>query len=480
MHKSEKRTLYIRTILIAGFAPIMAWMLSRAYQPSTLLWQVLRFAGDLVAPAGATPIEFISMLLLGLYSALLGLFTLDERKRIQGLLLSAGSIIGVVVLSFLDILLPNIEYLDLFNWAGFVVGLIFGLGFGGKQLLSIVSAYDSRSQSDLSFHLAGWALFGYLCIILISSFLGAFFSGTGRLVIDLPFSAATIYLLFGFVQYTSQADVAVIGPRESGKSLLLLGLYLSFRDRGIAGSAEGYMRDLISQADSITPGEDFPIVNTYDLEELWFFITKGGLFPERIKITATDHTGELLTQLQKDLATSHGIADKLEVWQTKYKKLSPLRTFTPGGEDNYRLFEHQVRTADVVLLCVDVQRLQNGDVEFIESLQTIGNRARSNGADVLIVATKCDLLIDEFSAVVDNPMGQGLDREFQRETDQKLRERYATVDGLCDDMEADTIYAVYYQTTSDDGHRIPDVSTNGALQYQGMEGLGDALLDGLE
>lgn len=480
MTDSERRTLYLRTLLIVLVAPAVGYLLSRAYDSGTLWYQLLTDVGRVVSPEGAIPIEFVSMLLLGVYLGLLALFTLDERKRVQGLLLSFGTVLGLAVLAVYGILLPNIDLVDPLNWAGIIGGVLLGVSFGGPQLLTITRGREASSQADLSFPRASWVLFGFLSIVIFAGVIGAMLSGTLIVPLDLPVAGGTIYLLYGFVKYTSQSDVAVIGPRESGKSLLLLGLYLSFRERGIAGPAEGYMQELLSQADSMTPGDDFPIANTYDLEELWFFVTKGGLFPERIKLTATDHTGELLSRLADDLGGSQGLAERLYVWKIKYRQLNPLVTVTPGGEENYRLFEQQVRTADVVVLCVDVERLQTGRVEFIDSLETIGTRAKANGAEVIVVATKCDLLIDDFSSVVDNPLDQGLDREFRQEIDQKLRQRYAMVDDLCTELGVKQIHPVYYETTdADDGRLIPVVDTGGALQYQGMESVGDDLLLGL-
>lgn len=477
MTGSDKQTLVVRTVLIAAVAPLVAFMLVRSYRPGGLLWELLRSVGTFISPSGAVPIEFVSTLLVGVYLGFLTLFTLDERKRVQGVLLCFGTVIGVAVMAWSNILLPNIDFLDPYNIGALVGGVLAGGSIEVPQLKTILYTNRSKSQVDLSFPRAGWGLFAFLSGVVVAGLIGSVVAGTSRILLDLPVTVFTVYLLFGFVRYTTQSDVAVIGPRESGKSLLLLGLYLSFRERDIAGSAEGYMQELLSQADSMTPGDDFPIANTYDLEELWFFVTKGGLFPERIKLTATDHTGELLTRLGEDLADSQSLRDRLKAWKTKYRIVNPLVTVTPGGKGNYRLFEQQVRTADVVVLCVDVERIQNGDVGFIESLQTIGTRAQSNGATVLVVATKCDLLIEEFSSVADNPLDQGLDREFSHEIEQRLREGYPTIDELCDAVGARSIYPVYYETTeAADGRLIPLVDGTGALQYQGMETVGDDLL----
>jgi len=157
-----------------------------------------------------------------------------------------------------------------------------------------------------------------------------------------------------------------------------------------------------------------------------------------------------------------------------------LLTLTPGGEANYRLFEHQVRTADAVLLLIDVEKLQGSDVAFIRSLQTIGKRAQENGANVYLVATKCDLLIDDFSPIAENPLNQGLDREFRHETEQRLRKGYGLVDDLCTAVGVDTIHPVYYETERHNERYIPKLDDTRSLQYQGMDELGETLLDGLE
>lgn len=479
MKESEQRELFIRTALVIVFAFTMGWMLSRSYDSSPFITEILQNVGDSIAPANAVGIEFISIGLLGVYLGLLGLFTLDERKRVQGILLGIGSFVGLIVLSLSDILLPNINYIDPFNILSLVGGIIIGLSFGGKQLFNVINSGMGKSQVDLSFPIAAWSLYSFISVMLLGGLLAALGSGTAVAFIDIPLTAGTIYVLFGFIKYTSESNVAVIGPRESGKSLLLLGLYLSYRERGLAGSPEGYMKDLITQADSITQGDDFPIVNTYNLEKLWFFLSKGGLFPKRIKINTTDHTGELMTRLADDLATSWGVREKIELLKTKYRIYNPLVTYTPGGEASYHLFQHQVRTSDVMLLCVDVDRLEHGDVDFVESLETIGTRAKANGADIIIVATKCDLLIDEFSEIVDEPL-PALETEFRNTVNDILFDRFAGVTELCDAVDVEEIYPVYYKTELVDGNRIPDVGESGALQSRGMDTLGTELRDRLE
>lgn len=478
MFENDRQRFYARTVIIGGLAIPLGWMLSRSYTPGSLIWDGLRGFGQIVAPTGAVPIEFVSSLLLGIYVGLLGLFVADERKRVQGVILIVGTVVGLVVLTANGILLPNISVADPFNWGGFIAGIVAGTLAGLSALRDILSS-DDLSKVDRSFPIASWMLFGYIALILSGGLIQTLLRGTARPLIDVPATVATIYLLVGFVRYTSQADVAAIGPKKSGKSLLLLGLYLSYRDRGLARSAGGYMEDLISQADSITPGEDFPIVNTYDLEKLWFYLSKGGLFPKRIKVTATDHTGELLTRLSEDHEDSFGISDRIELWRRRYRRYNPMITITPGGEGAYRIFEHQVRTADVVLLLVDVARLQQGKLEKISSQKVVGTRAQSNGATVHVVATKCDLLIDDFTDASENPM-RYLEDEFKNHVNNRLRDEYASVEELCEAVDADRIFPVYYETKVQNGARIPDLDDGRSLQYQGMDNLGDALLDGLD
>lgn len=480
MIDTERGRLYVQTVLIVLLAPAVAYMLIRAYQPQSFLWEFLRTGSDLVAPAAASSIEFVSSILLGLYTGLLGLFTLDERKRIQGLLLSFGSIMGMGIMATSDILLPNIDFFDLYNVGGLILGGLAAISLGLPHLVEQIIEEKPQSRFELSFPYVSWGLFGFLSFVLVAGLTGTMVAGTVILPLDVPLTFGTMYVLSAFIKYTSQSDVVFIGPRESGKSLLLLGLYLSYRKRDIAGTAKGYMRELVAQADSMTPGDDFPIANTYDLEESWFFLMKGRLFPQRIKLSVTDHTEAMLRRLGDELDESPTFRDRITIWMAKYRQLNPLVTMTPGCESNYRLFERQVRATDVVVLCVDVARLQQGEFGFVDSLKRIGKRAQSNGASVLVVATKCDLLIDEFSLVVDNPLEQGLDRKFRLEIEQKLRDRYGIIDQMCIAVGAYRIYPVYYQTTkTKDGRLIPVVDSNGAPQYHGIDPVGDELLDEL-
>lgn len=455
-------------------------MVSRAYQPETFLWESLRFVGGVAAPENAVPIEFISMLLIGVYMGVLILFTYDERKRVQGVIVWLGTVIGIGFLTVEGILLPNITVFDPFNWLGFAIGLAVPTLLERKNLKDIFWDDSTERSDENTFSIAAVSLFGLLSSIIFGCLVQNFLAGTLRPVIDVSVSTATVYFVFGFIKYSSQSKIAVIGPRESGKSLLLLGLYLSYRDKNVASNAEGYMNELISQADEITPGDDFPIANTYELEKLWFTVSTGELFPKRLKISATDHTGELLTKLGENLADPYSIKDRYKILQSKYRKLNPLKSFNPSGRRNYLLFENQVRTADVVLLLVDVQRLQSDEVGYIESLRTVGKRAKTNGATVMVVATKCDRLIDDFSRVADNPLDQGLEEEFKHSTEERLQTGYASVAELCETVGAEHVFPVYYETIRDGDQYRPDLSDHESLQYQGMGELGTELVRNLE
>jgi len=134
----------------------------------------------------------------------------------------------------------------------------------------------------------------------------------------------------------------------------------------------------------------------------------------------------------------------------------------------------------VVLLLIDVQRVQSNDVGYIDSLRTVGRRAAANGANVMVVATKCDLLIDDFSTVADNPLNQGLESEFQQATEQQLKNKSASVVELCETVGAEKIYPVYYETIRDTDQYRPALGDNGSLQYQGMDYLGSALVQNLK
>jgi len=475
----ERRVLYLRVLFIGLASPLLSLMAARAYQPATFLWEFLRSTGELIAPANAVPIEFISSLLLGLYIGLLLLFTIDTKKRIQGYILSIGSILGLLVLAISNILLPNITVTDPLNWIGLLVGFVFALLIEAKTFKHILFR-EGFSKNDLTFPVAAVGLFVLISVMLLSTLIQAIAVGASRPILDIAVTASTIYLLAGFVRYTEQSNVAVLGPRNSGKSLLLLGLYLSYRERGIAGQAEGYMQDLITEADSMSPGEDFPISNTTDLEKLWFVASSGDLFPKRIKISVTDHTGEILSVLGENLSEKFTLRDKLRVVRSKYRKYNPLITFIPGGEENFLLFENEVRTADVVLLLLDVERLDNNDVEHLKDLQTIGQRVKANGANVCVVATKCDLHINNFSDVSDNPINQGLEAEFKSEIEESLLKGYSSVEQLCDIVDVHEIFPVYYETESEDGTYYPKLDENNSLQYQGMDSLGDELMQYLK
>ncbi|OYR56272.1 hypothetical protein [Halorubrum halodurans] len=437
-------------------------------------WQ----ASDIVRPAilalnplvGVT-LEQFSALMFGLYLGLLVLVTLDPKKRVQGILLWLGTVSALVALLSIGLFIPNIDFAANIVWvlAGFVGG---GLVGGGPKLLEVrtASALEFRRSATILFYLISAIVVGGLIEYHVNfpQFLQVS-AETVRIVPPSPtvsvewasigvntlMAAVFVVTLRRFVTYDAEENFFVLGPQGSGKSLFLVGKYLAALDDAVGREADtplnpsSDLMELVGSLDAASKDTGWKLDATgqTDVEDLNFNFVDGRVFPKNIQLSSLDYAGEYLERL-------------------------PNALMSPDDEiDNstLRLLAQRVRDANTLILIIDVERYHNNEPLEIEPYFDILDVASNK--DVLLVATKCDILAEEFRDKQALEAHQYFD-EFQEFVSETLIENNQTVRTLVQDTSGSKIHPVYYQTTTDEnGERVPMRDRNGNVMTVGFDEL---------
>ncbi len=464
---SEKLKLLAYFLLILILAQPLAEMLGRAWVEATLPKDIVR----LRVLAGLSH-QAVSVTGLGLFLGLLVLMTIDPKKRWQAFLLWLGAAAGLVVLQSMDLLFGSANF-DLavqfpFLLAGFALGLIFG----GRKLLRLqtTEALEFRRASQgLYYILAGLTIVGFIEVhvqypdlltvyadrgVVINSLRSPEFGIVQEGVLqDIAISGLFIVTLRQFVTYDAEKRFFILGPRASGKSLFLIGSYLEALERSRSDASNTPLNpseDLMDMLEALDRQDSEWIVEATgrgELKHLQFQYVHGSVFPTNIQISAMDYAGEYLDRLPDALTG----AIPQEDMDTTLIRLA-----------------EGVRAADSLILTVDVDRFVNNEPldisEYFSILQT------SDSKNVIIVATKADILAEEFERE------RGLEAhlyydEFTEYVNRRLRQS-ENIDALITETSGTTIHPVYYQTkVTENGDRVPMRDDQGSVMTVGYHEL---------
>lgn len=463
----EKVQLVVYLVVIVVFAGLLSPMLGEAWQraglPRRLFYALDAFGFGLEAAA---------TFLMGLFFGSLLLMIYDTKKRLQGVLLFGGSIIGIVLLSSQGLLLPNIDFGDTLAWLalGLLGGILIG---GGRQLLSTrgAQAVELRRASKLVFYMLtimvvvgfleyhliypvpfGFTPDGEFVVSGVTRSFGVY-GGLQGIAFNAVLVAGFVLVTKRFVQYDAQKDFLVLGPKASGKSLLLVGAYLEALER-YSGDEEAStplnpsqdLMNLVGQLDRQQEGWFLSATRQPELEVLNFQYVYGSVFPMNIQLSGLDYAGEWLEDIPDVM----------------------LGTMSDSEMPTTLARVHEaVDRADTLLLLIDCERYANDeslDIEpYFEILQAADDK------DVILVASKADVLAEQFREE------KGLNAEqyfgdFKQFTNDRLRTNQ-TIQSLVAQSAGTDIHPVFYQTRiNDDGERVP-MRNNGTVATVGYDEL---------
>jgi GTPase SAR1 family protein len=481
----ERILLVVRFALVVVFGGVIGFMLARAWVPRSAAYSfVYNDVASLFDFGPGLAIEKFSSSMIGLYVGILSVFTLDWRKRVQGMLLFVGTAIALLVMARFGVLLPNIQP-TIINGVFFLGGLFaaFVTQFGELQ-----RQLSRRTPLDeLEFDRAIIGVFALFAVIPLLGLFQSLAVGTSITLLDVPFTAAFVYTLFGFISYDSTINTAILGPQSSGKTMMILGLFQRFTERDDTPvRPTSALSNLADRTDRMRQGDDFPATHTIGADnEIGFYFQVGELFPMQARFSTLDHAGELIDDIAAAVENGAPIRTRLALIIYWIQDRLPSQELT--SQVRRELFYQHVRTASMVVLVVDVQRLIEGDEPYLDELQTIAGELNERNANIRVVATKCDLLMDSFtnqSRVINDPEqdevlyadGDTGYTSFSEWVTNTLTGQSIQVKNLMKETDDDIIYPVWFRTVEEDGARIPDLDENDNLQPAGF----DVLVDELE
>lgn len=463
----EKIKLLIYFVVMIAVAGPLFLTLGEAWRDSHFIRPIIISLDPILS---ITLAQFASFA-FGTFLGLLVLLTLDPKKRVQGILLWVGTATALAALSSIGLFLPNLGLGQNYGWvaAGVVIGVLLG---GGRKLTEVQTAEARefrRSALLLYYVLTLVVVVGLLEYhlqypevftvsqqgLVLHAVTPSISVDTSGIFTNLLMSGVFVVTLGRFVKYDSDEQFFVLGPRGSGKSLFLVGAYLAAledaesRDSDTPLNPSSDLMDLVGTLDAADSEAGWNVDSTgaQDIEDLSFQFIDGTVFPKNIGVSSLDYAGEYLERLPDVLMNPDQQVD-----DTTLQRLA-----------------ERVQGADTIVLLVDVERYHNNEKLGIEPYFDILNVA--SGKDIILVATKADILADQFREQQSLEAHQYFD-DFREFTNETLRENSQAVRTLVQDTSGSKIHPVYYQTkVTDDGERVPLRDRNGNTNRFGFDEL---------
>lgn len=461
----EQLAFVVYLALVLALAPRVAQLIASAWEVS----QVIKPLTNLVILVGLSS-DVVILACLGLFVGLLGLMTIDQKKRWSALLLWIGFGAITFLLMSSGQLIPEIGGANDLAWI--VPGALFGVVLGGG-----LGAVRLRSIGPTEFRRGTWAVYMLVTLVILVSllelhvdypeFLSVSAEGLSiqllqdpsiglnsqNLALNAVVGLASIVTVRRFIRYDAGEDFFILGPPSSGKSLLLIGAYLQALKRGEnknvrkreALDPSQDLMELVENLDRDTSQWIVEATGRSELRDLQFKYVRGSLFPKNVTISSVDYAGEHLRRIPASLAGELDDSDK------------ELELITDG-----------IQGSDTIILLVDVERHINNEGLGLAEYFRILEEAADKG--VVIVATKCDILADAFWEDREVSPEQAFG-EFRQYVEDELcqSEQFSTLLRQTPDSE---IHPVYYETEfNEEGERVPVRDESGSVLTVGFDRL---------
>lgn len=458
----EPRTLLLRFVVLVGMAPILGAMIARSWVPGHEYYGLLfETAGTIFGIANVAAIELLGSLGLGLYVGLLVLLLADVKKRVQGVLLAAGSALALGVMAVMGVFVPNLDLAAPLNLFGLGIGVLAGILVEAGTLRNLDWEASSIRRPTLEtdrlaeFRVAGLALYGILLVVILATILQAAQAGVLN-PYDPVAAAAFVYVGYQFIQYESETQYVTLGPAGAGKSMLLLGITLELQAAGgPRPNPNEALQSAIERVSNLQPGNaHWPIPSTPpdELDVASVEVIVGYWFPRRLELTALDYAGQHLARVAE-----------------------LVRDGDTGGESVPARVARWVSDSDTLVVVLDVERLaypqkfedvsdDDADISWgLEHYATIIEAL--DPEEVVVVATKCDILIDQ--GRVDAPTVAGSFEAFRESVTQELATR-PDVTELLELAGEQEIHPTYYATQRSGQEYTPRLDEHGNLMPAGF------------
>lgn len=461
----EKGFLIGYFVILLGLSYPVSQMVTRGYQQANLIESMLR-----LRHLADITLTQVSVTAFAFFVGLLVMMTIDRKKRVQAVLLWFGVFVSLIVITSQG-LGPGIgdaAASSLWFIAGFVAGIVVG---GGAKLLNV------ESFQTLEFRRASKGVYVLLSLIVIISFLEFHFtypsiiSVTGdsvsvnipedpslgfnqtNLVLNTVTSGVFLAVVNRFIQYDANKNFFIIGPRASGKSLLLAGAFQEVNERARTNknatplNPSADLMEMMDEFDRQQSGWMIEATGRGELNNLAFQYVHGSVFPTNIRVAGADYAGEYLERLPGAL-TGEISSDEMDTTLERLKE--------------------GVEQADTLIIVIDCERFVKNEPLEIAPYFTI--LQATDDKDALLIATKADYLAEEFEEENHLEPHQYYE-EFTDYVNQRLRQNQ-NINGLATQVGDKPIHPVYYQTKEDSqGNIVPVRDDQGNALTVGFEQL---------
>jgi GTPase SAR1 family protein len=474
---------YLAVVVVTSV--LLVPMVATAWQMQGLL----PFIATLPAFVGLASLPQYTVFLLGLWFSLVALLWFDIKKRVQGVVLALGTAVAVASLCQLGLVCGRINLLGNLLW--FLGGGVFGALLGG-----IRGVFDNRTPTSREFRRASKLLFVIGTLLVVGAFVevhlmsGLYsvspseYDNVFSMPVNALLAAGYVVSLRSFLAYDAETKFFVLGPRGSGKTMFLLGAYREadeaqlYDDRKTPPNPTRDLTRLLQFVDEHR--DEWPPATRPDEAPAThgFQYVHGRILPRNVTVNSIDYAGEDLSVIAELLAMGSRAAKRASRRQQRGGIDSAVGFGDPFDNETRErkavLLElrKKVKTSDTLIFLFDVERFLDDQklevIDYFNILEEVG------GASVILVATKCDLLVDDFRRETGGDPVMDYD-DFKRYVNERLQTS-EQVRALTRQAAGSEIYPVYFQTRVDEsGNHIPMRDDHQRLLTVGFDELLDQM-----
>lgn len=372
-------TFIFYSLVLLVLSPLLIKILN---QPWNISNGTMRLIASYIWQVESSGIFLLIYLTLGLYSGFIILLCIDEKKRFQAIILFF-IMLSIVYNIISGNIFSNVSWIGFIPWvlAGLIIGFIIG---GGKRIFNGNNEFKIASN-----HVALLSTF----IIIFTMYLYYFdvyridelVFNLVSFIKDMFVSFVYVFFFMGFMKYeTKQPNIFVLGPAQSGKTLLLIGLYLKSLDV-MKDCPINPSKALVNKVEEFLSQNDAWPSSTGGNETYSFDYKSGKLFPKTTAFSTIDYPGYYLKMVSKYFSERYNINKKSDDLENNDNdKIAPI--------------VDKIIKSDILILIIDSEKYPDfnalGISDYVEILKSLNNK--KHYLNVRIVFTKCDVFIDDF------------------------------------------------------------------------------------
>lgn len=244
-----------------------------------------------------TNVELAASALFGLYFGIVGVIAVDKKRSVSGISIFLISVVVALSISYIPdrkILLTNIPPTRLNILVGAICFFIPCAWAAYIRWFTNIRGPRLRHDTTARGYLA------FCLLVMLGLSLEAFLLGKPAVALEGVLAAAAVSVpLHRFLSYKSTKRISVVGPSQSGKTLLLAGLHMqSKRKTDIRGGIE-QIYDKCKNQSKMDDGKNWPGGETRVEKQGVLEYERSREFPrKRISMGTVDYDGNDLDQIR--------------------------------------------------------------------------------------------------------------------------------------------------------------------------------------